>query len=136
MIIKSFIPAILWGLVIFFIISLPVDAMPDSGLLDIPYFDKVVHTTIFMVFAFLLGVGFYFRNASLKKPNNISIVKVLIIAFVYGGITEISQEMLFSSRNGSFSDFVTNVIGSLLGILICKYFIFAGYIKVFKFLEK
>ncbi len=132
---KSFIPAIFWALIIFFIISIPESTIPPSGIFDIPYFDKIVHIIIFAIFAFLLHVGFYYKKESSKHKNNYY-TTVFISGLLFSGITEILQHFLFDSRNADFYDFVANLIGVFTGIIIFKYFETVGYIKVFKFLKK
>ncbi len=132
MTLKPFLPAFFWGVFIFVVISMPAKAIPESGLLNIPHFDKIVHTTLYLVFAFFLCVGFYYlNNIELKSAG---IIVVLFVGFSYGALTEIMQHYFFESRDGNFFDFAANAIGVLLGVLAFKTTYNTGFVKAFKFL--
>ena len=132
--IKSFIPAIAWGILIFVIISMPASSIPDSSFLDIPHFDKLVHFSMFLGFTFLLCAGFYLKDK--KGITSIHFLFVALIGLLYGGITELFQEFFFDSRHGSFVDFIANTIGVVAGITVFCFLRKSKLMAVFKFLEK
>ncbi|MBS4014125.1 MAG: VanZ family protein [Bacteroidetes bacterium] len=134
---RFFLPSVIWGLIIFVLISVPVSS-DESSFFDIPHFDKIVHTTLFCVFAFLLSIGFFLKD---KKNLEFSNVRkhlwiVFLLGLGYGAITEMFQELLLTERTGSFWDFIANTAGTVFGIIAFKFTKNTRIIKVFKFLEK
>ncbi|TVQ95176.1 MAG: hypothetical protein EA393_00055, partial [Bacteroidetes bacterium] len=51
-------PAIVWTIVIFFIIAIPGSSIPESPLFLIPHFDKIIHAAIYFLLGLLLTYGF------------------------------------------------------------------------------
>ena len=108
-------PAILWGLGIFLLTSLPGGMLPDiPKFVDLFQPDKLVHVFIFMVFVFLLLRGFT-RDGNPGIIRQHALVIGLTIAISIGGITEIIQAYLVPMRVASPYDFIANVIGCLVG---------------------
>ena len=48
----------------------------------------------------------------------------LTISIVYGGLTEVLQAVMLSSRFGNFWDFLANSVGAIIGALV-----FSGLLK-------
>ncbi|MFA4851953.1 MAG: VanZ family protein [Bacteroidales bacterium] len=109
-------PGIVWSLIILILLGLPNNDLPDISFLNIPYFDKIVHIFLFLVFVFLLAYGF-------AKQNRFNILhqKFLLLSLltgvIYGGLTEILQEVVFIERTSGFFDFIADVAGCLIGLL-------------------
>lgn len=109
-------PGIVWGLIILILLGLPDDDFPDTSFLNIPYFDKIVHIFLFLVFVFLLAYGF-------AKQNRFNILhrKFLLLSLltgvIYGGLTEIFQEVIFTERTSDFFDFIADIAGCLTGLI-------------------
>ncbi len=116
---KFFLPGILWFALIFWIISVPGSSIPQTPLLEIPHFDKLVHFGLFTIFVIFLNFGFYKQNTPLfhKYHYNIS----LLIGVLYGAATEILQHIFFVSRHGNLADFVANTLGCILGTVLFFY---------------
>jgi VanZ family protein len=113
--IRYFLPAIIWVIIIFIVISIPAGNMPKSDLFKIPNFDKMVHAILFFVFTLLLNFGFIKQNGRLKRFNYwVS----LFIGIAYGAFTEIFQHLYISGRFGEFWDFVANLTGVIAAILV------------------
>ncbi len=109
-------PGIVWSLIILILLGLPDNNLPDISFLNIPYFDKIVHIFLFLVFLFLLAYWF-------AKQNRFNILhqKFLLLSLltgvIYGGLTEILQEVVFIERTSNFFDFIADVAGCLIGLL-------------------
>jgi VanZ family protein len=81
-------------------------------------FDKLVHLLMFMGIS---GVIFFDNTSYLRK--RISSQRIILGSFlfpvIFGGIIEILQAYLTTSRSGDWMDFLFDTIGSFFGILIC-----------------
>ncbi len=108
-----FLPAIIWGAVIFVIISLPPSAVPPTDKIGIPHIDKIIHFGIFFVFGSLLVFGFFRLGHKHIKYIFFSI----LIGFSYGAFTEYLQYCCFTGRHGSIADFIADGFGTVFGTL-------------------
>lgn len=116
MFLRSNLPGIAWALLILFLTGMPGEKVPESSLLDLPFFDKWVHAFLFLVLAFLLGYGFkrqypYPLLAGWNKTAS------FVIAIFYGFLTEFMQYTLFINRSMEASDMLANTTGAGLGII-------------------
>lgn len=114
------IPAIVWGLMILFVISMPGGHLPESGLFAIPHIDKLIHALLFFVFSFLIAYGIFREKDATPGIQN-AIIYALVIGILYGAITEIIQHLLIKSRFGNVYDFMANVFGTVFGVLLFRY---------------
>ncbi len=137
MTVRLFLPSVIWGLIIFVLISVPIGS-PESSFFNIPHFDKLVHISLFSVLSFLLSIGFFLNSKN--KVDSYKIKRhfwiVLFFGIGYGALTEAFQEVFLTERTGSFSDFLANTAGTLFGIAAFNVTKNTRIIKVFKFLEK
>ena len=81
--------------------------------------DKIVHLLMFMGFAFAILWGYrkpYREGGSAYRRKALWLT--FLVSIAYGGVTEIMQECLVPSRFGSVYDWIADVIGSALGVLI------------------
>jgi VanZ family protein len=112
---KRFLPAIIWSLVILILTGIPGSYIPRVqnfwGWLE-P--DKAVHLFIFGTLVFLILYGFREKYFYSKKRYWFGIISVVITS-VYGMITEILQLYVFVGRSGSRFDFYADAVGALLG---------------------
>lgn len=116
-------PALVWAVGIYIVLSMPSSAIPKSRLLSIEHIDKVIHFLLFFVFCFLLCYGFFKQQAfgALQKHY---LVYAILISIIYGGLTEILQALLLASRYGNIWDFFCNSAGAITGALV-----FSGFVK-------
>ena len=57
-----------------------------------------------------------------KKRRRKMLLLTTIISIAYGGLTEIMQETICYQRTGSWYDFIADIIGTLLGLLVFSIF--------------
>lgn len=102
---KAHLPALFWILIIATTLLLLMEVSPSQN--SFPYFDKIVHTTIF---AILSGVGYlaYTQYSSL----------LYFSLAIYGALTEIMQGILTTTRHASSLDWLADLFGILLCISI------------------
>ncbi len=110
---RYLLPAILWSVIIFFIIAIRGSRIPDSALFYIPHFDKLLHAGIFFVLSILLLWGLIKQK---KNKKAIPYIITLLFCVIYGGVTEIIQHFFVDGRSGEIADFAANTIGSLIGV--------------------
>ncbi len=79
----------------------------------IPYFDKIVHWTMFYAFAYLMLGTFYYRGVNKKMMRTAFLVFGL--GFMLGLITEVLQEFV-PGRSPEMKDIIANTAGTLSGI--------------------
>ena len=125
---KHLMPALIWAAGIFIIISMPGSSIPKSRLLNIENIDKAIHFSLFFVLSLLLCYGFFKQNAFLNIQNHYLFFAVSI-AIVYGGLTEILQAVLLSSRYGNIWDFFANSAGAIIGAFVFSVFFKPGLAK-------
>ncbi|MDX9769911.1 MAG: VanZ family protein [Tenuifilaceae bacterium] len=108
-----------WTVIIILATTLPSSSIPKSSLLQIPHFDKLVHFVQFFVLAlFILSE----RN-SLKQQGklaNRAIAFALSISIAYGLIIELLQYFLLPTRSGSLYDFMANVLGAIMAVVLYR----------------
>ena len=113
---KYFLPAFLWAVVIAILSLLPGNDLPK---VRIPHIDKMVHFTIYLVFGALLMYGFakQYKGKALRfKPEWI----VIGFTALWGTLMEVMQLLFTKTRHFEYLDILTNIIGSILGIVLLK----------------
>ncbi|MDE5423232.1 VanZ family protein [Ancylomarina sp. DW003] len=110
-----FLRNIIWAIIIFVLCSVPGDSLPETSMIVIPYFDKMVHFGLF----FIMGI---FLIAELRYQTKLSRISIAIITFAvvatYGGVIEILQEHYFTNRSGDFLDLCADVAGGITSIFM------------------
>ncbi|MCH2198312.1 MAG: VanZ family protein [Flavobacteriales bacterium] len=109
--------SILWAMVIASVYFLPGKDLPIVSFWDLLQFDKVGHFLVFFVFTLILKTGLkrQVRFATIQQRSTLS---ALAFAIPYGGILEYLQGAVSPDRNSDLMDFVANVAGCLVGIVI------------------
>ncbi len=115
------IPLILYWIVLFIATSLP--STPYVDVFEIS--DKLKHFSAYLILAVLLGLNLHFQE-KWERVSKFFLSYTFIICIFYGLIDEIHQ-IFVPNRTGEFLDWVADLIGTLLGILIIK--LFLGLIK-------
>jgi VanZ family protein len=84
--------------------------------------DKLAHFGMFFV---LSGVSlfFYYKLHNGKPKMSRCIFWGFIVPVIYGGVIELLQKYLFTSRSAEWGDFVANMLGALFGcVVVVVYF--------------
>jgi VanZ family protein len=111
------IPAILWTIVIFILLALPGNMLPNENHLAIPNLDKYVHITLFGTFVYLWT--FYIAAKKENYPLRKSFY-ILIIACIYGTAMEYVQKYFIPNRDYDIYDIAADVVGAVAGFLIVR----------------
>ena len=120
---KKYWLSILVILIIFILCFINTAELPKSPVRN---FDKFVHTLMFIG---LSGVIFFDNTRYFRFP--ISEMRIFLGTFLFplalGGLIEIMQAYLTTTRSGDWFDFLFDVIGAFFGwgiaILINRYFL-------------
>jgi len=119
-ILKYYIPAILWSLIILFLSTKGGIQLPPS-IWDYIAVDKVGHLVFYGIFCILiLGASTKNRTLPLLKKD---MIIALAVSILYGTGMEIIQYTFFPDRYFEVPDIIANIIGSFLGLYFFKRFI-------------
>jgi VanZ family protein len=106
--------AILWVIVIMFACLTPGDQFPQVSFLSrIPHFDKIVHFTMYFIFALLLMSGF---SRQYGKTSVKAYIFSFILAFLPGVLIEFIQEKV--GRSYDIYDMIANTAGIIVSLLL------------------
>ncbi|MBQ4914002.1 VanZ family protein [Maribacter sp. MMG018] len=95
----------------------------DTGGIDIPHFDKIVH------FAFYFGMVVLGVLASREQLKQRFVLKkallgVLVFAVLYGMIIEVLQYSITVDREGDILDVFANTFGALVGMFLVRWLVY------------
>lgn len=107
---------ILWSVFILVVTLLPGEDIPDGFFTSLPYFDKLAHGGLFLVYAFLLR-GFFSKYFFSHFSSSKIFLITLLIALTYGILIECIQ-LFVPHRNFEFSDILADFIGTITGLFI------------------
>ncbi|MEO7523379.1 MAG: VanZ family protein [Ferruginibacter sp.] len=122
---KSFIPGIAWFFVVLTLICLPGGDIPEpSGWFEwikLIQFDKLVHSGIFALLAFLFMRPFAKAGFSKKDKWNY-FLKIALATCIWGLTTELIQKFFIPTRQFDLVDWAADSIGTLIALLFCRWF--------------
>ena len=107
---------VIWLALICYGLFLPVNNLPMKSFLNIPYFDKMVHFSLF----FVLCILFYrpFKLLNLKQY-----IWAPLFAIALSGLLEFIQHSISSSRHTDIFDFAANTTGVMVSVLFYHFFV-------------
>lgn len=108
--IKYIYPFVWLGLIVFASLT-PADKIPDFQLFA--HADKVIHFCMYYGLAFLLVPVLLFKKNYYK-----SYILSLIISAIIGFLMEYFQLLMTHGRSADFYDFLSDLAGSIIGIVI------------------
>jgi VanZ family protein len=109
--------AIAWTAFIFLLLTMPSAGIPDSGLLKIPYVDKIAHIILFGGFVIFWSYGLsHGRNqeSMYKLFRNLFLISV-----GYGILMEFVQS-IFTKRAFEVMDMVADAAGACIAWILLK----------------
>jgi VanZ family protein len=112
-------PALLWTIIIFILMAIPGNMLPQEEKTFIPNLDKLVHVTLFGSFVFLWSI-YYATRKEKNNHSNSRFVLILIIACLYGYATELMQKYLIPNRDYDIYDILADSIGAVFGFLFVR----------------
>ena len=112
--IKHLYPGIAWFFVILILISIPGYDLPkiDNWLIEINY-DKLIHTFLFAVLAYLF-MRPVMRSALAGKEKRNWLIRITLAAIVYGITTEFIQKFFIPGRSFNLTDWLADALGGVL----------------------
>jgi VanZ family protein len=109
-------PSILWAAFILVLCMMPGRHIPH---VRIPNFDKVVHFSLYLIFAILTYWGWQKQNYLIALHAQTTI-KVIVLLSLYGYTIELMQGWLTTDRSYDIYDALANVCGAIVGALIAS----------------
>jgi VanZ family protein len=117
MAIKWFVPAFIWFIISFILLTLPGDNLPHNNLFNIPFFDKYVHTAIFALLTILFAFPYTMGNYGQEQFNR-KLLKVVLVVIAYGIAMEFVQKYFARGRSFDVIDIFFDSVGSLAGVTV------------------
>lgn len=103
--------ALLWtGAII--ALSLMSFSKAPKVITELSSYDKVAHFVFYFVFVFLWG-SYFFHT---KQIQSKTLFSVFFIALIFGGLMEVSQELLTTKRVADRYDMLANFLGAFTGM--------------------
>ena len=103
--------SLVYGLLILYVSFMPTQSLNKFDVINKN--DKIIHFTLYMVFAFIL-----FFDLKLEKLLSKTSLQIFIITIIFSILTELFQRYIFTYRSGSILDFAANVGGVCSAYLI------------------
>ncbi len=102
------------------VIALSVMPFPEIKMAEnIPFVDKWVHFVMYGGVAFIIWIELARREK--KKSNRKTLMQLLVWGLLFptllGGVLELIQEYLTTTRSGEWLDFFADTFGAVLGAL-------------------
>jgi hypothetical protein len=104
-----------WTAIIFILCATPGQYIPSASWLELLSFDKLVHATLFFIFASLL-----FITAIKYQRTKIFVLACFLLSVCYGGLLEWMQATCFSNRSADWKDMAANTFGCIMALLFFK----------------
>ena len=114
---------------------MPAQEFPET---DIQFADKWAHWVMYGFLTLVMGIDYVLRNEYLKKKANTlspqeqayknqgtaiwQFLVIFIIVSIYGGLMELGQAYLTTSRHGDWLDVYANSFGALCAVIILLFF--------------
>lgn len=109
-------PGLLCGIIILILTAIPGSVFPRVK--PIVGMDKVAHVIMYAGFSFLCVWGYrkpFLSNGKTYQKKALLITAIISIA--YGALTEIMQETIVPKRTGDWFDFLSDCLGTFVGLL-------------------
>ncbi len=117
--ISKFLPGIAWFLIVLVLICLPGKDVPETPLIEIPGFDKLVHVGLFGGIVFLFCMPFKKLDFSRQDKVNL-FIKITLATCVWGLTTEFIQKYFIPGRQFDLMDWAADSLGAIIAFFVCK----------------
>jgi len=112
-----------WESIIITLCILYLSFAPPSSFVGVPSFpneDKLIHLFLYFVLTFILIYDFR-KYTKTFKINSLSFFMICVFfPILLGGAVEILQPIYFAPRTAEWSDWFSDVAGTILGLLSIK----------------
>ena len=100
-------------------------AIPDTPLKDITLIDKWAHIGLYAALGLIIAHEYFHNHKHVTRKG--MFLGIWLLPTLLGGVTEVLQAYCTNgNRNGEWLDFVANVVGStlalIIGTLLVRYF--------------
>lgn len=93
----------------------------DTSGVTIPYADKIVHFSFYLIFA-ILGCLFLRERTQGGLTIEKAVLSILFAAITYGIFIEVLQYTITTNRMAEFGDIIANTLGAIVGVSLIKWF--------------
>jgi VanZ family protein len=111
------IPLIVYWILLFIGTTLPSAKYADFFEIS----DKIKHFSAYSILAILLGLNLYFQE-KWKSLSLFHLNYTFIICGIYGILDELHQ-LFVPNRSAEVLDWVADILGTILGIILVRFFI-------------
>ena len=115
----AFVLPVIWLIIIYVLLTMPNNDIPQFGFLDAIYFDKWVHAGLFAVLTFLFGWPF----RKLYTSQHYLFISIAVLALMYGIAMEYVQKYLTTDRDFDYADMIADGVGCLIGYFAIRFLI-------------
>lgn len=98
------------------------EPLPDNDIQLFPYADKVIHAIMMMGVVLALSFDYIRREQQLKLSLSI-LITFFIVTSLFGGIIELLQDYMNLGRSKDILDFIFNIIGAIIGVIISRFWL-------------
>ena len=119
--------SILLAIVIALLSLVPGNNMPYTSFFSIPFFDKIVHFSMYA----LLGFVALMESRHTRQCSGYHLF-ILVGLFLLSGLIEILQATVVATREAEWADLLANLLGLFAGYL--AYRLIGGF-RLFRFLK-
>lgn len=93
----------------------------DTGTVNVPYADKIVHFSFYLIFA-VLGCMFVRERTQGEMGLSKTLIIMLLIAIAYGIFIEVLQHTATAKRMAEYGDVLANSLGAFVGVGLIKWY--------------
>jgi glycopeptide antibiotics resistance protein len=113
--IRYYLPAMGWIILILFLCTLPGSAIPSMSMFDKLHVDKIVHFVLFGGTVLLLAYGYYKQKGAL---SGLALFSLVVVVTLYGLAIEFIQKYLVANRSFDMYDLLADGLGAVAGALV------------------
>ncbi|RPE13886.1 hypothetical protein EGT74_10345 [Chitinophaga lutea] len=113
--IRYYLPALGWIILILFLCTMPVPAVKPTSWLDLIHLDKIVHFFLFGGTVILLAYGYHRQRGRVSTSG---LFYLALFVTLYGLAIEFIQKYFTANRSFEIWDVVADGAGALAGALI------------------